>query len=667
MQVLKKVLLYKYLLFVIFVLILILSFLRTNTFHKSVYNGGEDTFRLKVLDIKYKDNRDIVTFQGNEKIISYIKDFPYDVGDIVNIKGELNKTNNNTIPNLFNYHKYLQSRGIYWELKVSDIFLIKKNSNLFYKIKNLIRLRINNISNSDYLYAFILGDTSYFNSDTRNKYQTIGLSYVLSLGSLQIMIITFFLDKLRLRDKRKLILKIIVIVIYIIFTNYVIGVLRSGLCYIIKSVLKYNKIRFKYSNLILIVGIILLLINPHYINNIGFLYSFSISLAISILNKRIKGNYYKRLLIISSIAFIVSLPINIYSNYEINVLAIIFSVIMVPLFHFIVIPLSLIVFIFPFFSPLFNFIIIIIEKLIDIFSSLSFSIYVFRKPSMIMIIIYYSLIILFFYKKKYLIILIIVLFIHHNINYLIKDNIITFLDVKEGDAIVLKNGNTLSLIDNGGSAYTEYSDEIIKYIKSLGISKINNMIISHGDMDHLGSSINLVNNFKVENVIFNCGTYSDLEKKIIKVLDKKKIPYYSCIKELDINNNKLYFLQTKEYDNENDNSNVIYTEINDYKFMFMGDASSTTENEILSKYNLPNIDVLKVGHHGSKTSSSIDFINRINPKYSIISTGKNNMYGHPNKEVLNNLKDSKIYRTDKDGSIMLKINNNKLKIETCSP
>ena len=93
-----------------------------------------------------------------------------------------------------------------------------------------------------------------------------------------------------------------------------------------------------------------------------------------------------------------------------------------------------------------------------------------------MIIIYYSLIILFFYKKKYLIILIIVLFIHHNINYLIKDNIITFLDVKEGDAIVLKNGNTLSLIDNGGSAYTEYSDEIIKYIKSLGISKINNMI-----------------------------------------------------------------------------------------------------------------------------------------------------------------------------------------------
>ena len=183
----------------------------------------------------------------------------------------------------------------------------------------------------------------------------------------------------------------------------------------------------------------------------------------------------------------------------------------------------------------------------------------------------------------------------------------------------------------------------------------------------MGEAINLVENFKVEKVIFNCGPYNDLEQELIKVLDKKKIKYYSCIKELNINKNKLYFLQTKEYDNENDNSNVIYTELNGYKFMFMGDASITTEKEILNEYNLPAIDILKVGHHGSKTSSGKEFIDEINPKYSIISVGKNNRYGHPNKEVLENLKDSKIYSTDKDGSIMFKIKNNELKIETCSP
>ena len=183
----------------------------------------------------------------------------------------------------------------------------------------------------------------------------------------------------------------------------------------------------------------------------------------------------------------------------------------------------------------------------------------------------------------------------------------------------------------------------------------------------MGEAINLVNNFKVEKVIFNCGPYNELESELIKVLDKKHIKYYSCIKELNIDNNKLNFLQTKEYDNENDNSNVIYTELDGYKFMFMGDASSTTEHEILSKYNLPDIDVLKVGHHGSKTSSSQEFISEINSKYSVISVGKNNRYGHPNKEILDNLKDSKAYRTDIDGSIMFKIKNNKLKIETYSP
>ena len=192
-------------------------------------------------------------------------------------------------------------------------------------------------------------------------------------------------------------------------------------------------------------------------------------------------------------------------------------------------------------------------------------------------------------------------------------------------------------------------------------------ISPHGDFDHIGDAVSLVNNFKVKKVIFNCGKFNDLEKELIKVLDKKNIKYYSCIEELNIDNNKLHFLQTKQYNNENDNSCVIYTKLNGYKFMFMGDAGVDKEKDILDKYNISDIDVLKVGHHGSKTSSSKNFISKINPKYSIISVGKNNRYGHPNKEVLNNLSDSKIYRTDQDGSVMFKIKNNKLEIETCSP
>ena len=129
----------------------------------------------------------------------------------------------------------------------------------------------------------------------------------------------------------------------------------------------------------------------------------------------------------------------------------------------------------------------------------------------------------------------------------------------------------------------------------------------------------------------------------------------------------MYFLNNKDYGNENDNSSVIYTELNNHKFLFMGDAGVEVEEDLIEKYNLNDIDVLKVGHHGSRTSTSKLFIDEINPKYSIISVGKNNRYGHPNYNVLDNLEDSNIFRTDQDGSIMFKIKNDKLKIDTCSP
>ena len=666
MQELKKVLQYKYLFYGMFFLIILISYFRVNFKNNSFYGGDEHIFKLTVNDIKHKLNNDIVTFSGNEKLISYIKDFSFDVGDIVLIKGNLIKTNNNTIPNLFNYSKYLQSRGINWKLEINGINLVSKNSNIFYKIKKLIISNIEKIPHNEYIYAFLLGDTSYINNNIKEKYQTLGISYVLALGSFQIMMIVKVLDKIKMRDKRKLILTIIVISLYILFTNRVIGVLRSGLCYLIKRILKYNKIKYKNYNIILLVGIILLIINPYYIINIGFLYSFSISLAISLLSDKITGNYFEKLFKVSIIAFIVSLPITIYSNYEINFLAIIFSFIMIPLFHYYLFPLSILVFFFPFFSYFFNISISFIERIINVLSNIDIFIYIFRKPSMFVIIIYYIIITLFFYNKKYLYLLCLIILVHININKVFKEDLISFLDVNQGDSIVLKRNNSLYLIDTGGNNY-EHSSKIIKYIKSLGISKIDKLLLTHGDYDHMGEAINLVNNFKVEKVIFNCGPYNDLEKELIKVLDKKKIKYYSCIKEVNIDKNKLYFLQTKEYDNENDNSNVIYTELNGYKFMFMGDAGVEKEKDILEKYTLSNIDVLKVGHHGSKTSSSKEFINDINPKYSIISVGKNNRYGHPNKEVLENLKDSKIYRTDQDGSILFKIKSNKLKIETCSP
>ena len=386
----------------------------------------------------------------------------------------------------------------------------------------------------------------------------------------------------------------------------------------------------------------------------------------------ITGNKLVKLIKISLISFLGSMPLNIYYNYEINFLSLIYNLFYVPIFNLIVFPFSLLTLIFyPLDNLFFNF----MNKLSLITSYLSkitFLTFNFKKISIFILIIYILLMVYIInnlLKKKYksLIMIITVLLIHLNINKIISTNQVIFLDVGQGDASFISLENKNILIDTGGLFSSNPSEEIITMLKSFGINKLDFLIISHGDYDHMGDGINLVNNYKVKNVVFNCGEFNELEKELIKVLDKKKINYYSCIKELNIDSNKLYFLQTKKYNNENDNSNVIYTELDGYKFMFMGDASQEREKDILEKYNLGSIDFFKVGHHGSNTSSSKEFIDKINPKYSIISVGKNNRYGHPNKEVLNNLSDSKIYRTDQDGSIMFKIKKNKLKIETCSP
>ena len=428
-------------------------------------------------------------------------------------------------------------------------------------------------------------------------------------------------------------------------------------------------------SILIFILLINLNVNPYNIYNIGFQFSYVVTFFLILFNKIINNynNYISKIFFTSLISFLSSVPIMINNFFSINLLTIINNIIFVPFVSLIVFPFSLIVLIIPQSD-------FIYEIFINILEFISFFINKFKleiilcKMSYLFVFIYYIIIIYVLNsikKKKYknFVLFIVLIIIHTNINTFLNNPFITFIDIGQGDSSIVhfsKNRGDI-LIDTGGKYNSDLSKNTISYLKSNGIKNLDVMILSHGDYDHMGEAINLVENFKVEKVIFNCGAFNDLEKELIKVLDKKKIKYYSCIKELNIDKNKLDFLQTKEYDNENDNSNIIYIELNSYKFIFMGDAGVTTEKEILNKYNLPDIDVLKIGHHGSKTSSGKEFIDEINPKYSVISVGKNNRYGHPNKEVLENLKDSNIYRTDKDGSIMFKIKNNILQVETCSP
>ena len=675
---LRKILLLDYIYFIFFFIVIILTSIRLLIPKTSTYNINTNQVIGIVTNIKEKDKQVTITIKSKEKLLmTYYKNklnINLNLGDKIKVIGELKEPKNQKTKNLFNYKKYLYRQNIFYTISPIKIEILSKNKNIYYFLKQKI---INRFNKNAYLNTFIIGDKNYIDSNIKKSYQENGISHLFAISGMHITLLVSIIDKILLRLKIKEYIRfkitIFILIIYLLLVGLSPSILRGVLFYFLFKLNNLYYFYIKPVNLFIIIFSISLLINPNYIYDVGFQYSYLISLSLICLSKELKSNnYFISLLKVSIISFIVSIPITLYNFNQINIMSIFYNLIFVPLISIIIFPFILIVFIIKPLEPIYNLLILVLENLSLYLSKILFGKLVFYKLSYIIYLIYFLLILLYIFrfKKEYIILLFIFLIIHYFYPCIKNETYINFIDVGQGDSILIHKDNKSILIDTGGSLTNKgniSNNTIIPLLKSYGINKIEYLILTHGDYDHMGEAINLVDNFKVEKVIFNCGPYNDLEQELIKVLDKKKIKYYSCIKELNIDNNKLYFLQIKEYDNENDNSNVIYTELNGYKFMFMGDAGIEKEKDILEKYNISNIDVLKVGHHGSNTSSSKIFIDEINPKYSIISVGKNNRYGHPNKEALDNLKNSKIYRTDQDGSIMFKIKNNKLKINTCSP
>ena len=644
----------------------------SNNIYKTHYNLNTDQIEGIIDYINIKDDKVTLEIKGKDNILVNlykINNFNYELGDKVRIDGIIKIPDNNTNFNLFNYNYYLKSKKIFYIMTGKKIELISKNKNILYKIKNKINERINTFKNSEYLKMFILGDTKDLDKNIYNSYKQNGITHLFAISGMHISLLSAIILKLSKSYK----LTIIFLLFYLFLARFTPSVLRATFLFIILYFNKKYNLKLKSYEVLILIFCIMLIYNPYYIYNVGFIFSFLISFNLMIFSKYLQNlKYFKSLFYTSLISFISGLPIMINNYFSINILSILLNMFFVPFVSIIIFPFSLLTFLFKFLSPIYSFLILILENVSVFCSKINIFEFIFCKINIFILIIYLLLSFLclksLFNKKYYLIVVyILILIIHSNINYFNNNISINILDVGQGDSILLRIKNKSVLIDTGGNyGYNLSNNVIIPYLKSIGIKKLNYLILTHGDFDHMGEAINLVNNFNVENVIFNCGEFNDSEKNLIEVLDNKNIKYYSCIKELNIDNNNLYFLQTKEYDNENDNSNVIYTELNGYKFLFMGDAGIEKEKDILDKYNISNIDVLKVGHHGSRTSSGKDFINKINPKYSVISVGKNNKFGHPNKEVLSVLEDSKIYRTDNQGSIMFKIRNNKLEIDTCS-
>ncbi len=701
----------------------------------------------EIIDVNYKDksfkyvmktieNKEI-KHSKNTKLITYTNT-KLNIGDIVRISGNFKKADVSRNYKGFNYRNYLKSKKIYGIVDLEKVEIIDKKIDfdaVLGNISNHLNLKIKSLYGdneySNFLNSILLGKTDDLDENIIENFRDVNISHILAISGLHISYIViglkFVLNKIIKNVKMQNILLVLMLFFFCALTGFSVSCMRASIMNsLILISFNLNKKNNFYKSFF-ISFIILILLNPFNIYNVGMWLSFLSTLSIVLFYKllyRIFEKYLKKVkhrdmylkilkvVLISVSAQILIFPISIY---EFNLISLSF-IISNFLVSFIIGPILILGYITLFLSYIknpFNKFLIYIEKILidiilkisEVLSKIPFSKFYVKTPYFISIVGFYIfvfVIILLFKKRKYsilkmilsikyfkkvvrkyyqryikiIIIIIIILIMIFKINIIkINDLELHFIDVGQGDStLIITPGKKNILIDGGEGNSDKYDygkNVLLPYLLDRRITKIDYLIISHADSDHIGGTFAILENLKVENILLGIQSESSKQledllniaqnKKIkINVLnagDKLKIEKDIFIDVLWPSKNKII-----SENSLNNNSLVFKFNFKSVSALFTGDIEETAENEILKYYannlNCLEADILKVAHHGSKTSSTEEFLKATNSQIALIGVGKNNNFGHPNDEVLERLENFKIkiFRTDEMGEIIIKIN-----------
>ena len=588
-----------------------------------------------------------LVFNGLETFYLKVdKESTYDFLDIIKVIGTKSKIDFTTLESQFDFNYYLFSKDVDCQINSNEISYIFNFPLGNYFLKTTFLNQFKNELVKDYLGSMLFSYSVYDNENI-NKLREIQVVAIISLTGTYLNFALYSLKKLyflKFEEKESTILAFLTFLPFLLTNLNKFVVIRVIVFYLFNFFNKfYLNRRFERIEVISLIGLAFIFPSPRIIFQSSFYISFTIYFFLMLIGNNF--NNYKNIekkFLMQIVIFIIVLPFTISSNYSFNILSIIIIFIISPLNKgiFIIGVLSF------FFLPynVVDFILKYLTEFIMLFDKLNLNIHVPEFNSL-MYLVYYALVILFFYyfeikhKRKLIpialfevsLLVLYVIPIENSFTYQV-----TFINVGQGDSTLVRIKNHSYLIDTGGLTYNDIAtNSLIPFLKKNRIYSLDAVFLTHNDFDHSGGFESLADHFDVKNV-YDYSNFNEFDSTIFKV-DNLNI-----YKDL--------------WEDENDKSLVLKFELGDTSFLIMGDAPSKIEEQIIKDNPTLDIDILKVGHHGSKTSSSLEFLKVVTPKEAIISCGKNNIYHHPNEETLENLKkvNARIRRTDIEGSITYK-------------
>ena len=652
-----------------------------------------DTIKVNGDSLSFRGKADGRTFQVYYKLQSEEEKEQFQaLTDLyeIELEGKLSEPEGQRNFGGFDYQTYLKTQGIYQTLTIKSIQSLKQVSSwdIGESLSSLRRKAIVWIKSHfpdpmrNYMTGLLFGHLDTDFEEMNELYSSLGIIHLFALSGMQV---GFFMDgfkklllRLGLTQEKLKWLTYPFSLIYAGLTGFSASVIRS----LLQKLLAQHGVK-GLDNFALTV-LVLFIIMPNFFLTAGGVLSCAYAFILTMTSK--EGEGLKAVARESLVISLGILPILSFYFAEFQPWSILLTLVFSFLFDVVFLPLLSILFILSFVYPVtqFNFVFEWLENIIRLISQLASRPLVFGQPNAwLLMLLLISLALVYDLRKniKKLTVLSLLIAGLFCLTKYPLENEITMLDVGQGESIFLRDvTGKIILIDVGGKAESSKKIEkwqektttsnaqrtLIPYLKSRGVSKIDQLILTNTDKEYVGDLLEVTKAFHVGEILVSKGSLK--QKQFVAELQatQTKVRSITAGENLSIFGSQLEVLSPRKIgDGGYEDSLVLYGKLLDKYFLFTGNLEEKGEKELLKHYPDLKVDVLKAGQHGSKKSSSSDFLEKLKPEFTLISVGKNNRAKLPHQETLTRLEtiNSKVYRTDQHGAIRFK-GWNSWKVET---